>query len=375
MPLVAHNDLPSFARLRQDGQTILDLQRAQHQDIRELHIGLLNMMPDKALNATERQFFRLVGESNPIAQFYMHPFTLPELERGNRAKEHIARYYDNFETIQETGLDALIITGANVTHPDLSSEPFWEPLNCVIDWAYDNVASTLCSCLATHAVLESRYKQRRVLQNNKRWGVFRHKICDTEHPLIKDVNTHFDVPHSRWNDISCKQFEAAGARILACSDDVGVHLAVSTDGFRMVFFQGHPEYDTVSLLKEYKRELLHAVQKDDQPLPPFPKHYLPPKEQAILLEYQELLVQAKAKDTVLPTFPEAIILPKLHNTWHDTAEAVVGNWIGLVYQVTSHDLHNSFADGIDHDNPLGLSKVRRISCCNKKTCKLINQNF
>jgi homoserine O-succinyltransferase len=44
------------------------------------------MMPDAALAATERQFFRLVGESNPIAQFYVHPFTLGELDRSREAK-------------------------------------------------------------------------------------------------------------------------------------------------------------------------------------------------------------------------------------------------------------------------------------------------
>ena len=89
MPIVAHNDLPTFERLRQEGVNVLPPDRALHQDIRELHIGLLNMMPDKALAATERQFFRLVGESNPIAQFYLHPFTLPELERGAEAAEHV----------------------------------------------------------------------------------------------------------------------------------------------------------------------------------------------------------------------------------------------------------------------------------------------
>ena len=86
MPLVAHNGLPTFERLREEGQIVLDPARAAHQDIRELHIGLLNMMPDAALAATERQFYRLVGESNPIAQFYVHPFTLAELERGEQAR-------------------------------------------------------------------------------------------------------------------------------------------------------------------------------------------------------------------------------------------------------------------------------------------------
>ena len=84
MPIVAHTDLPTFDRLREEGQTILDPDRALHQDIRELHIGLLNMMPDAALAATERQFLRLINESNQIAQFFVHPFTLDALPRAAR---------------------------------------------------------------------------------------------------------------------------------------------------------------------------------------------------------------------------------------------------------------------------------------------------
>ena len=59
MPLVAHIDLPTFQRLREEGEEIVDPERASHQDIRELHIGLLNMMPDAALTATEHQFNRI----------------------------------------------------------------------------------------------------------------------------------------------------------------------------------------------------------------------------------------------------------------------------------------------------------------------------
>ena len=161
MPIVAHNNLPTFERLRRDGLMVLRPDRALHQHIRELHIGLLNMMPDAALAATERQFFRLVGESNPIAQFYVHPFTLPELPRSTDAQAHVDRYYDTFDQLRVEGLDALIITGANVVGPELSNQPFWEPLIRVIDWAAENVTSVLCSCLATHAVLQFRYGQKR----------------------------------------------------------------------------------------------------------------------------------------------------------------------------------------------------------------------
>lgn len=356
MPLVAHNALPAFDRLRKEGQTVLSRDKAGNQDIRELHIGLLNMMPDKALAATERQFFRLVGESNPIAQFYMHPFTLDSLPRGKEAKAHIERYYESFEQIKENGLDALIITGANVVGPELATQPFWDPLIKVIDWATANVTSTLCSCLATHAVLEFRYRQKRVPHQPKRWGVFRHYITDKRHPLVADVNTEFDVPHSRWNDISRDQCEQAGLHVLAVSDEVGVHLATSPDGLRFIFFQGHPEYDTISLLKEYKREVGLFSTGRLKAYPPFPKKYFGRQEQAVLDEYRSRLAAALADDEPAPAFPEHLLTARLPNAWHDTAEAIVGNWMGLVYQVTNTDRKRPFMDGVDLDDPLGLNE-------------------
>ena len=212
MPLVAHNKLPAFSRLLDEGVSVLPSDKATHQDIRELHIGLLNMMPDAALAATERQFFRLIGESNPIAQFYVHPFSLDELPRSTTAQAHIDQYYESFEQVREAGLDALIVTGANVVGPELSAQPFWNQLIKVMDWAHENVTSTLCSCLATHAVLEFRYQQKRVPQVDKVWGVFPHRVMNKQHPLVTDVNTRFDVPHSRWNAVSPEQFTQAGLK-------------------------------------------------------------------------------------------------------------------------------------------------------------------
>ncbi|HHH40350.1 MAG TPA: homoserine O-succinyltransferase [Sedimenticola sp.] len=354
MPLVAHNALPTFERLRRDGQTILETGRALHQHIRELHIGLLNMMPDAALEATERQFFRLVGESNPIAQFYVHPFTLNELPRGEKARQHIDRYYEGFDRIREEGLDALIITGANVTHPDLAQEPFWEPLGRVIDWALENVTSTLCSCLATHAVLQYRHGQKRRRLEEKRWGVYGHRVLDRSHPLVNDVNTLFNVPHSRFNEITRSQFEQAGLHVLAESEEAGVQLAVSEDRFRVVYFQGHPEYDMISLLKEYKREVLRYAAGERSLYPPFPAHFFPLREKAILGEYRVRLQHAMEEGLELPEFPERLVAGRLDNTWHDTAEGIVANWIGLVYQITHRDRRLPFMEGIDPDNPLGL---------------------
>ena len=356
MPLVANSKLPTFDRLKQEGENVVPGDVALHQDIRELHIGLLNMMPDTALAATERQFFRLIGESNQIAQFYMHPFTLKELKRGSEAQAYIGQYYESFDQIQEQGLDALIITGANVTQPDLSLEPFWKPLNKVIDWAYDNVTSTLCSCLATHAVLQFRYGKKRRPLGFKRWGVYSHRVVDHKHPLVSDVNTRFDVPHSRFNQIDHEQFESAGLHILVESEVADVHLAVSEDRFRLVFFQGHPEYDTISLFKEYKREVVRFAKGERRDYPPFPENYFSLIAEAILEEHQDVLIASKTRGAPLPDLPESVIVPGLDNTWHDTAEAVINNWIGKVYQLTSSDRKKPFQDGVDLDDPLGLRR-------------------
>ncbi len=353
MPIVAHSDLPSYERLRQEGYDVLTPERAQKQDIRGLHIGLLNMMPDAALAATERQFFRLIGSSNTISQFYIHPFTLDEIPRSSAAREHIDRYYEPLDQIKSAGLDALIITGANVTEADLSQEIFWEPLKDVVDWAFANVTSTLCSCLASHAVFLGRYGIKRQGLQEKRWGIYRHEVTDRSHPLVHDINTIMDVPQSRFNVVSRRQLEAAGLHVLIESEVSGVQLAVSADGFRMVFFQGHPEYDQISLMKEYKREVGRFIQAQTTIYPPFPVNYFDEFSQALLREYEQQIRNAMATGGKMPMFPESLLIPRLHNTWHDSGEAVVGNWVGLVYQITHAERSKPLMDGIDPDNPLG----------------------
>jgi homoserine O-succinyltransferase len=354
MPLVQHSGLPAFSRLREQGHEVLSLERALHQDIRELHIGFLNMMPDAALEATERQFIRLVGNSNRIAQFYVYPFSLPQLPRGAGARAYIREFYAEFEQLKRDGLDALIITGANVATPSLEQEAFWQPLMEVVQWADRHVASILCSCLATHAVLKHRHGIERQPLADKKWGVYEHRVVAGGHPLLRDINTRFDAPHSRHNDISRAQIEAAGLTTLAAGDAGGVHLATSADGIRTVYFQGHPEYDRESLLKEFRREVQGYVGGLRDTLPPLPEHYFGPQAEPLAREYLAAAASARAHGTALDDNLEEAVTGLLDNTWGDTAKAIFNNWLGLVYQVTNLDRHSQFMPGIDPDNPLGL---------------------
>jgi homoserine O-succinyltransferase len=353
MPIVAHSSLPTFAQLQASGETVLDTDQALSQDIRELHIGLLNMMPDAALRVTEQQFLRLIGGANPIVQLYVHVFTVPGLPRSADTQAYIDAHYTPFEDLRAEGLDALVVTGANVSNPRLEEEPFWHPLAEVMAWATEHVTSTLCSCLASHAILQHTHDIHRRPLQTKRWGVFSHRNVEPDHPLLRGINTRYDVPHSRWNAVSPDQVRGAGLRVLAETEEGDFHMGTSADGIRTIFLQGHPEYDTVSLLKEYKREVDRYLSGDLPAAPPLPVNYVEPAAARRLGHWLEMALAAQGKGAHLP-FPEDQLVPLLDNTWTDTAKAIFNNWLGLVYRLTGFDRGVPFMPGVDPADPLGL---------------------
>lgn len=234
-----------------------------------------------------------------------------------------------------------------------------EPLQKTLDWAAENLTSTLCACLATHATIQHFYGVSRKKLPEKRWGIFSHRVVDQTHPLVRQINTRFDVPHSRWYDLSQQSLASTGVKTLVESKMGGIHLAVSQDGFRFVYFQGHPEYEINSLLKEYKREVNRYLNHERQDYPPFPTHYFSQKAKDILNAYKKRAIlhrQSTASDrdahVFFDPFPENDVLPFIDNTWNDTGKIVINNWLGLVYQLTNRQRHLPFMVGIDPKNPL-----------------------
>jgi len=359
VPIVAHSSLPSFADLRANGEQILTLDEALHQDIRELHIGLLNMMPDAALRVTEQQFVRLVGSANQIVQLYVHPFTVPGLDRSPETQAYVDAHYESFEDLQRDGLDGLIVTGANVVGPELADQPFYEPLAEVMDWAHEHVTSTLCSCLATHALAQRFHGVRRRPLAAKRWGVYQHRVVSPDHPLLLGTNTRFDVPHSRWNEVTSAQLREVGVRVLVESIEGDFHLGTSADGIRTIYLQGHPEYHTVSLLKEYRRELDRFTAGELDALPPTPANYQTPQAERIVNDHVEAVLRARATGAPQPPFPEDAIVEHLDTTWADTGRAIFNNWLGLIYRLTDVQRGVPFMASIDPEDPLGLISAVR----------------
>ncbi|MBR1375179.1 MAG: homoserine O-succinyltransferase [Cardiobacteriaceae bacterium] len=343
MPIVAHNSLETLQRLKEEGLEVLDLKRANSQDIRELHIGLLNMMPDGALRATERQFLRLIGSSNRIAQFFVHIFTINGVPRSAETQSYIDANYEKFSDLQKEGLDALIITGTNPTSENFADEPYLDELKEVFAWGEKNVCSVLCSCLASHAAFKYFYQIDRRPLPEKLFGVFSQKVLDRSHPLMSNINSRFDMPHSRKNTVLAEDLTARGLHILVAGEETGFSLATSPDGLRNIYLQGHPEYDVHSLLKEYRRDLLLYRDGKLAQKPPLPAHYFNTEAQKIL----DVWLKNPQED-----FPEQKLAEKVDITWRDTAKAIFANWLGLIYELTHFERQKQYMDGINPENPL-----------------------
>ncbi|MEQ9563171.1 MAG: homoserine O-succinyltransferase, partial [Woeseiaceae bacterium] len=194
---------------------------------------------------------------------------------------------------------------------------------------------------------------------SKKWGVYSHRIARNDHPLMRDINTRFDAPHSRFNEVRKEDLEDAGVVVLAESADAGVHLAVSPDRFRIVYFQGHPEYNGNSLLKEYKREVNRYLGGETGVEPPFPENYFSKEAKDIAGRFMADAKSAALAGTRGPAFPEAELESLVDNTWGDTGKSIVNNWLGLVYQTTNLDRKLQFMPDVDPEDPLLL--------CSRKT--------
>ena len=138
------------------------------------------------------------------------------------------------------------------------------------------------------------------------------------------------MPHSRFNEVRRDEIEAAGLSVLVDSPAAGVHLAVSADQSGIVYFQGHPEYDADSLLKEYKREVLRYLRGEIGSPPPYPENYLSADAQRLLGRHLDSALAAEKRGGPVPSFPEDELVLHLERSWGDASQAIFNNWLGIV---------------------------------------------
>ncbi|MBV9887849.1 MAG: homoserine O-succinyltransferase [Acidobacteria bacterium] len=294
-----------------------------------LRIALINNMPDPALEDTEVQFFDLLDAAAGDIPVFVTMFSLSEVARGDRARAHISCHYSPISKIFGAKFDGAIITGTEPKHRNMRDEPYWRSLTQVLDWAETGTTSSILSCLAAHAsVLHSDNIERNPL-GDKQFGVFEYKR-HADHPLIAGAVAPSRFPHSRWNEVRDYALVARGYEILDKSPDAGVNLFVKRKQRSLfVHFQGHPEYFTRTLLKEYRRDVRRYLTRERETYPTEPRGYFDNEAIKLLNEFRKN-AEANRQEDLMDIFPEAAVGETLQNTWHDSAVGIYRNWLDIL---------------------------------------------
>ncbi|MFN5998618.1 MAG: homoserine O-succinyltransferase [Paracoccaceae bacterium] len=300
MPITLPETLPAYDVLRSEGVMVMSPDRAAHQDIRPLRIGLLNLMPKKI--QTENQFARLIG-ATPL-QIDLQLIRMSEHQTKNTAAEHMAAFYRPFQEVKGEKFDGLIITGAPIEHLPFEEVTYWDELCEVMDWTQTNVQSTFGVCWGGMAMAWHFHRVPKHMLPAKAFGCFRHQNLAPTTPLLRGFSDDFVMPVSRWTEMRQEDIDAApGLTTLLTSAESGPCL-VDDPAHRAVYLINHLEYDSDTLKQEYDRDIANGTPIN------VPANYYPDDNPA---------------------------KPPL-NRWRSHAHLLYGNWINEIYQSTPYDI-------------------------------------
>ena len=251
MPIRVQSDLPAAEILENENIFVMDENRAMHQDIRPLKVAILNLMPIK--QDTELQLLRAL--SNTPLQIDVTFVMASGHVSLNTSASHLNKFYVTFDQIKDNKYDGLIITGAPLENITFEEVDYWEEMCEIMDWAENNVTSTLHICWAAQAGFYHYYGIQKRQLSEKLFGIYEHKVHNRKEPLVRGFDDVFLAPHSRHTETPSSEIHACRElTILAESEAAGVFLAIA-EGGKKVFLNGHPEYDRYTLDKEYHRDL------------------------------------------------------------------------------------------------------------------------
>jgi homoserine O-succinyltransferase len=292
-----------------------------------LTIGLVNNMPDAACEATERQFLTLLRAASSDVVVLLKLYAIAAVPRSEATRADLAGRYRDLSELWSAPLDGLIVTGTEPVAADLKDEPYWNALCDLVDWACGNTMSTVWSCLAAHAAVLYADGIARERLAGKLSGVF---DCEAagDHPLLSGLAPRRRVPHSRLNDLPQAGLLANGYHVLTRSPAAGVDaFAKEQDGGSLfVFLQGHPEYDTDSLLREYRRDVGRFLRGEGATYPQAPQNYFNSAAMFLADDFRTRATGERHGDLV-GEFPMRPLAAGIENTWHAGSVGLYRNWI------------------------------------------------
>lgn len=301
MPIKIPDELPAKAILERENVFVMGADRAFHQDIRPLHIVMLNLMPVK--ETTETQLLRLLGNS-PL-QVEVTLLRIASHESRNTSEQHLTAFYKTFDEVRHRKWDGMIITGAPIEHLEFEEVAYWQELSEIMDWTKKHVTSTLHICWGAQAGLFYHYGIPKYPLPQKMFGVFAHDVT-ADIPLVRGFDDQFLAPHSRHSETRRDDIlRTPDLEIVAESAQAGLYMAANRDGSQ-IYVTGHSEYDCCTLQEEYERDLSRGSDIE------VPTNYFPNDD---------------------PT------LTPIHQ-WRSHGYLLFSNWLNYyVYQATPFDLN------------------------------------
>ena len=250
MPIKIQSDLPARSILEKENIFVMTEKRAATQDIRPLKIAIINLMPTK--EATETQLLRLLG--NTPLQIDISLVRMENHVSTHTATDHLDRFYIPSGDIFNHKYDGLIITGAPVEQMPFEDVDYWSELCDIMDYAKENVFSTLYICWGAQAGLYHNYGIKKLPLEEKLFGVFpNHKLIAAD-PLLRGFDDVFPVPTSRHTTVSRSAVSKVRDLIVLAENADGETTLVKSNDNRSIYMMGHLEYDTETLAKEYFRD-------------------------------------------------------------------------------------------------------------------------
>ena len=228
--------------------------RAEHQDIRPLRIGILNIMPQ----AESYEFNILFPLGRSIIQIEPVWLRLKTHTYRSSNKEHLDTFYHTFEeAIKHRGFDGIIVTGAPVEEIPFEEVTYWNEFTEILDYAHEHVASTLGICWGGLALAKYMGIEK-VQYPDKLFGIYPLHNLDRSNRITGDLDDLFWCPQSRHSGIPdsvLKRKEQEGVvKLLAHSKETGYVIFESADE-KFIMHLGHAEYRTQRLIEEYRRDM------------------------------------------------------------------------------------------------------------------------
>lgn len=292
-----------------------------------LVIGLVNNMPDAALKTTEWQVRGLLSRAAGRRAVSLRIFSLPEVPRSPAGQAYVRQHHEPIAAFWAGEFDGLIVTGTEPKAACFEDEPYWPTLARLVDWAEEHTASTIWSCLASHAASYRLDGIERQPLGRKMFGVY---DCDkaADHPLVSGP-ARWKTPHSRYNGVPEEALEHAGYRILSRSPEAGVDIFVKQRNSLFVFLQGHLEYDAAALFGEYRRDVRRFLAGENEHYPDLPHGCFGEGATAALLTFRDAALMRR--DTaLLEQFPAAVAGEHLSAPWREAATRIYANWLAYL---------------------------------------------